>query len=67
MNYDFKCESCGTETQVDIPMSEYTEQKDKQVCTCGGKLVRIMGWNGTVSLCEGCYGIDSGKGWTGRK
>lgn len=62
MDYEFRCEKCNKETVIDIPMNEYTNVKDKQVCSCGGKLNRILAFSGSVELCKGCYGIDSKKG-----
>ena len=64
MKYDFKCLKCDKEVELEIPMKDYTDVKDKQVCSCSGKLERVQGWKGSVSLCNGMYGIDSGKGWT---
>lgn len=65
MLYDFKCSLCGAEAEIDIPMKEYDEKKDKQVCAlCSGKMERVMGWKGGVTLCAGMYGIDGKKGWT---
>lgn len=64
MTYDFKCEVCEKEVELNIPMDEYSEVKDKQTCDCGGKLTRIQGWQGGVTLCSGMYGIDGKKGWT---
>lgn len=41
--YDFNCEKCKTNVELEIPMSEYNEVKDKQVCSkCGSKLVRVL-------------------------
>lgn len=63
-NYTFICEKCRKEIEIEIPMAEYTEQKDKQVCKkCGSKLKRKIEWGGGVKLCAGMYGIDGSKGW----
>lgn len=58
MNYKFKCEACGGICERDIPMNEYGKQKDKQICSCGGKLVRVIEWTGSAS--------GSGDGWCGK-
>lgn len=66
MKYCFVCRSCDNEEEKDIPMADYNEQKEKQVCSkCGGKMARkFEAFKGAVTLCSGMYGIDSGKGWT---
>lgn len=41
--YDFECEDCQTVFEIEIPMSEYSDKKDKQTCpNCGKKLVRVF-------------------------
>lgn len=62
--YDFKCKNCGMQAEIDIPMSTYEQEKDKQVCAnCSGKMERVFVWNGGVTLCSGMYGIDGKNGW----
>ena len=46
--YTFRCEKCNKQEEINIPMSEYDEEKDKQVCVhCGGKTQKGIGiqWN----------------------
>ena len=60
MNYKFYCCDCKHEYQVDIPMKEYHEQKEKQKCPeCGGHARRVYEWNGIAT--------GSGEGWCGKK
>ena len=59
MNYLFKCVSCKKKREIDIPMSEYDKQKNNQVCECGGKMQRVIEWQG---IAEG-----GGDGWYGKK
>lgn len=61
--YDFECEECKTTFEVEIPMSEYSEKKDNQVCpNCGKKLTRVMNQiSGTIYNCGGFYDTDNGK------
>ena len=66
MKYEFECELCKTQAEIDIPMNEYEDLKDKQSCPrCSGKMKRILAWQGCASLCSGMYGIDnkSGGSW----
>lgn len=59
MNYLFKCNKCGKKQERDIPMSEYDKRKNNQVCECGGKMQRVIQWQG---IAEG-----GGDGWCGKK
>lgn len=65
MKYKFQCPECKRYIDVDIPMSEYEEQKDKQICAAclaldsnQVLLQRVIEWNGCAS--------GSGDGWFGR-
>lgn len=66
MTYTFRCEKCNKQEEINIPMSEYDEEKDKQVCVyCRAKLKRVLEFNGTVNLCRGCHGVNQSKSnWT---
>lgn len=58
MVYNFICDNCGKEFEIDIPVQQYDEQKDKQVCKeCGSHLQRKIEWHGIA--------IGSGQGWCG--
>ena len=59
MFYKFKCENCGKAQEVEIAIKDYDKEKDKQECSCGGKLKRVIEWNG---IAEG-----SGAGWFGAR
>lgn len=58
MNYRFNCEKCRKSTEIDIPIDKYDSEKDKQVCECGGKLSRVIEWQGWAKA--------SGDGWYGK-
>ena len=65
MLYRFRCPSCEYVTEIDIPMVEYDNLKDKQLCpVCLALdsnqiiLKRVIEWNGTAT--------GSGEGWFGR-
>ncbi len=58
MIYKFKCDICGKSAEIDIKLADYDSEKDKQVCECGGKLSRIIEWQGQA--------VGSGDGWFGK-
>ena len=65
MKYRFKCPSCGRMYDIDIPMKDYEEQKNKQICpVCCAvdsnhvALQRVIQWEGCAS--------GGGDGWFGR-
>lgn len=65
MLYRFSCPSCEYVTEIDIPMSEYDEQKNKQLCpVCYAVdsnyvlLKRVIEWTGIAS--------GNGSGWFGK-
>lgn len=65
MKYNFECSECGHREEKEILMADYDREKEKQICSlCGAKSKRVIEFNGSVTLCSGMYGIDSGKGWT---
>ena len=59
MFYTFECSDCGKVQEVEIAIKDYDKEKDKQECSCGGKLKRVIEWNG---IAEG-----SGAGWFGAR
>lgn len=59
MKYNFKCKKCGKSQEKEISIKDYDKLKNSQVCEdCGGKLVRIIEWQGIAS--------GSGDGWFGK-
>lgn len=65
MLYKFSCPSCKYVTEIDIPMSEYDSQKDKQICpVCYAVnsnqvlMNRVIEWTGIAS--------GNGSGWFGK-
>lgn len=65
MLYKFSCPSCKYVTEIDIPIAEYDNQKDKQICpVCYAVdsnqvlLKRVIEWTGIAS--------GSGSGWFGK-
>ena len=65
MKYAFQCPTCNKTFDIDIPMAEYDNLKDKQLCpVCLALdsnqvlLKRVIEWNGIAS--------GSGDGWFGR-
>ena len=65
MLYKFACPSCNYVTEIDIPMAEYDNQKNSQLCpVCYDidsnqvPLKRILEWSGIAS--------GSGSGWFGK-
>lgn len=59
MIYYFNCPKCNKEQERDIPMSQYDQEKDKQICTCGCKMDRVFTpIGGTEYRCKGFYDTD---------
>ena len=46
MKYRFDCEKCRKTTEINIPLDKYDTKKDKQFCECGGKMSRVIEWQG---------------------
>ncbi len=46
MKYLFNCEKCGKSAEIDIKISDYDSEKGKQFCECGGKMHRVIEWQG---------------------
>lgn len=59
MTYTFVCPVCSKDYDIEIPMSEYNEKKNTQICVnCNTILNRKIEWNGTAT--------GSGLGWFGK-
>ena len=65
MNYRFLCNECNRTFEIDIPIAEYDNQKDKQICpVCYAAdsnqvlLKRVIEWTGIAS--------GNGSGWFGK-
>lgn len=65
MFYKFKCtnKECGKEEERNILISDYDREKDKQKCSCGGKLERVIEWQGIAesSNKNGWFGKSDGS------
>lgn len=59
MNYLFECNKCGKKQEREISMSEYDKEKNNQICKCGGKMRRVIEWQGIA--------MGGGDGWYGKK
>ena len=60
MKYKFKCENCGKVQEVEIAIKDYDKEKDIQKCSCGGKLKRVIEW-------EGIADSSNMNGWCGAR
>ena len=59
MKYRFICTECKCEEEKEIPIKDYDEQKEKQICSsCGGKMQRLLEWEGIAT--------GNGEGWFGK-
>ena len=60
MKYLFSCTNtkCRKKENRDIPMNLYDTEKDKQICSCGARMERVIEWTG---VAEG-----KGDGWFGK-
>lgn len=63
MKYNFECEVCGAEEEKEIALADYDKEKENQKCTCGGKMKRVIEWEGiaTSSNNNGWCGKSSGN------
>jgi len=59
MYYTFKCSECGKAQEVEIAIKDYDKEKDKQKCSCGGKLERVIEWSGIATS-------SNNNGWCGK-
>lgn len=58
MKYLFECVVCRKTTEIDIKLENYYSEKERQRCPCGGKMKRVIEWQG--------YARGSGQGWCGK-
>lgn len=58
MKYNFKCIVCGTEEEKEIAIADYDTEKENQKCICGGKMQRVIEWEGIATA--------EGQGWFGK-
>ena len=58
MFYTFKCSNCGKAQEVEIAIKDYDKEKENQKCTCGGKMERVIEWEGIAT--------GEGQGWCGK-
>ena len=56
----FKCSDCGKAQEVEIAIKDYDKEKDKQECSCGGKLERVLEWSGIADS-------SNMNGWCGAR
>ena len=60
MKYLFSCTNlnCNKKENRDIPMNLYDNEKDKQFCSCGAKMERVIEWSGVAesSNMNGWFG-----------
>lgn len=64
MNYPFKCPKCFFEVDIEIPMKDYSQLKDKQVCyKCGCKLERVIQWEGPATINGGYEAVAGKASW----
>ena len=59
MYYTFKCSDCGKVQEVEIAIKDYDKEKDRQKCSCGGKLKRVIEWQGIATS-------SNNNGWCGK-
>lgn len=63
MEYKFRCK-CGKEMQVEIPMRNYFEEKNKVFCPdCGQKMERVLEWEGPAENLGGYSDVAGKAGW----
>ena len=68
MKYRFRCDKCIKVFEVDIPMNEYNQEKDKQFCSeCNSKLERIIEWNGPACNLGGYSEVGGVANWQSGK
>ena len=46
MRYLFECGACRKTTEIDIKLENYDSEKERQRCSCGGKMKRVIEWQG---------------------
>lgn len=61
MTYQFYCDACKKDFDVDIPIAEYDVEKTNQTCPiCKGPIRRVIIWNGPASI-NGGYEAEAGR------
>lgn len=64
MIYDFDCIICKKEIEVEIPISNYDKEKDKQKCpVCNSILKRKLEWKGPATINGGYEAIGGRAKW----
>jgi hypothetical protein len=58
MKYKFRCAKCHKSEEREILMKDYDREKENQKCTCGGKMDRVIEWEGIAT--------GEGQGWFGK-
>ena len=58
MKYKFRCAKCHKSEEREILMKDYVIEKERQFCSCGGKMDRVIEWNGIAT--------GEGQGWFGK-
>lgn len=62
MVYIFECEKCKKQQEIEISISVYDSEKEKQFCKCGEKMKRVFTPIGTtIYNCGGFYDTDIRK------
>ena len=58
MHYLFSCTKCNKKENRDIPINKYDTEKNKQICSCGAKMQRVIEWAGIAesSNMNGWFG-----------
>ena len=57
--YDYHCDKCNKDIELEISINDYDQVKDKQTCPdCNSKLNRVLSWHG--------FAIGQGDGWYGK-
>lgn len=59
MTYEFECTACHKHEDKQMTVQEYSDTKDKIICSCGGKMQRVYTpVLGTEYKCRGFYDTD---------
>ena len=58
MFYLYSCPKCHKKENRDIPINKYDTEKNKQICSCGAKMQRVIEWSGIAesSNMNGWFG-----------
>ena len=62
-NYTFRCTSCKKQEERNIPMKDYDTEKNKQICTCGAKMERVIEWSGIATDIGGYSEVGGVAKW----